>query len=103
MKRDLEMFHPEVAVILGGVNDIYQGYPADFVKKNLKEMYELAAQKKAKVLACTILPFDDAGPDVEKKMKEINDWIRSYAQAHHFLFCDTSELLTDPKNPVNLI
>jgi len=102
MKRDIESHSADIVVLLGGVNDLYQGYPVDFVKKNLQAMYEAAVQKKMKALACTILPFDGSGPDVDKKIKQVNDWIHSYAKEHRLLFCDTHSLLEDPKKPGHL-
>ena len=101
-KNDLKTFTPDAAVILAGVNDIYQGYPEEDVMTNLREMYNLALASHAKVVACTILPYDISTAQAREKMKRINEWIRSYAQEQKFLFCDTFLFLSDPANPGHL-
>lgn len=102
-KRDAEVFKPDVAVILAGVNDIYQEYPADHVISKLKEMYEFAISKKVKVVACTILPYNFATPEAQEKIKKVNEWIRSYAEEKGLLFCDTFSVESSPEKTGKLI
>ena len=102
-KRELSVSTPDVVIVLAGVNDLYQEYSAEHVKEMLKKIYDFAVEKKARVMACTILPYNSSTPEIKQRISEVNDWIRLYAKEHQFLFCDTSSLLEDPKNPGNLI
>jgi len=102
-KREINFFHSDVVVVLAGVNDLYQGYSAEHVKSNLKQIYALAVEKNIKVLACTILPYDESRSEVRLRMAEVNDWIRSYSKDHGFMFCDTFKLLDNLASPGHLI
>ena len=101
-KRGLASAHPDVVVVLAGVNDLYQGYPAVYVEAQLKQIYELALKNDIRILACTILPYNESTPKVKQEMSRVNDWIRSYSKEHGILFCDTYVVLNDVKNPGNL-
>ena len=100
---DVVAFRPQAVIILAGVNDLYQGYSPDWVEKHLKLIYERALQEKIQVMACTILPYNGAGPGVRARMREVNGWIRSYSKEHGLGFCDLFHLLEDPQRPGNLI
>jgi len=43
-RRNVIEEEPEIAVILAGVNDIYQGLPSDYPARNLSRMYSMASQ-----------------------------------------------------------
>ncbi len=102
-KSDVVSFKPQVVIVLAGVNDLYQGHPADRVKDRLKRIYEEGLQEKIRVLACTILPYNGADPAVQARMREVNGWIREYARERGFGFCDTFKILEDPNHPGNLV
>ena len=59
--RDVILEKPDVVVILGGVNDIYQGREAEAVRDNLEAMYERGEASAIVVLGATILPYNSAG------------------------------------------
>src|SRR6187551_2113729 len=81
---------PAVVVIIAGVNDVYQGRPAQHVKEQLAAMYRRAQDAGIKVIAGSIIPYNTATPDQNARMHEINDWIRGQAQADpRILFVDT--------------
>ncbi|MFY9299578.1 MAG: alpha/beta fold hydrolase, partial [Candidatus Nitrosotenuis sp.] len=90
-------------IVLAGVNDLYQGYSPDWVKRHLSAIYERALQENIRVIACTILPYNGSGPAVTARMREVNDWIRSTSAQQGLGFCDLFRLLEDPKQPGNLI
>ena len=96
-------FKPQVLIVLAGVNDIYQGYSTDSLKENLKKIYDRALNQNMKVLVCTILPFNSAGPEMPGKIREVNHWIKSYAEQHNLGFCDTYTATEDPAARGNLI
>lgn len=72
---------PAVVVIIAGVNDVYQGRPAQHVKDQLAAMYKRAHAAGIRVVAGTIIPYNTASADQNARMKDINDWIRAQARA----------------------
>jgi lysophospholipase L1-like esterase len=77
--RDVLAAHPRVVVILAGVNDVYQGRPVEFVKAQLRAMYDRAKQSGIAVVAGSIIPYNTASPEQNAKMHEINAWIADQA------------------------
>ena len=102
-ESDVLVYHPQVLIVLAGVNDLYQGRSAEEAEKNLAKIYESAARANIRVIACTILPYDRSTPDVKARMKEVNDWIRAYANQKGLGFCDTYSALEDPARAGHLI
>jgi lysophospholipase L1-like esterase len=91
---------PAVVVIIAGVNDVYQGRPAQHVKDQLTAMYDRARAAGIRVVAGTIIPYNTATVDQNARMKEINDWIRSQGRADPgILFVDTRAAVAAPGNP----
>jgi lysophospholipase L1-like esterase len=81
---------PAVVVIIAGVNDVYQGRPADTVKAQLAAMYKRAHDAGIRVVAGSIIPYNTATPDQNARMHEINDWIRAQERADPgVIFVDT--------------
>lgn len=68
---------PSVVVIIAGVNDVYQGRPAQHVKDQLAAMYARALAAGIRVVAGTIVPYNTATADQNARMKDVNDWIRT--------------------------
>ncbi|HEX6975534.1 MAG TPA: GDSL-type esterase/lipase family protein [Vicinamibacterales bacterium] len=75
-ERDVIDAKPAVVVLIAGVNDVYQGRPASAVTRELRAMYDRAAQAGIKVVAGSIIPYNTATPDQNARMHEINRWIR---------------------------
>jgi len=96
-ERDVLKERPEVVIILAGVNDIFQGYPASFVKDNLCAMYDLAEGNHIRAVAATVLPYDIAGTSESRVMAEVNGWIEAEARANSRIFCDTNLAVRDPE------
>ena len=95
---------PAVVVIIAGVNDVYQGRPAQQVKDQLAAMYKRAHDAGIRVIAGTIIPYNTATADQNARMKDINDWIRSQARADPgVLFVDTRAAVAAPDNPDKLV
>ena len=93
---DVARFHPDVVVILAGVNDLQGGFPAEWVKKNLEMIYQKADEKKIKVMVCTILPMGKSRPAVRQQMAELNEWLREISRVKGYGFCDTYQALENP-------
>jgi lysophospholipase L1-like esterase len=94
---------PAAVVIIAGVNDVYQGRPAQHVTDQLTAMYERARAAGIRVVAGTIIPYNTATPDQNARMKEINDWIRSQGRADPGLtVVDTRAAVAAADNPDKL-
>ena len=76
---DVLAHRPAAVVIIAGVNDVYQGRAVDHVTTQLRAMYSRAAGARIPVVAGTIVPYNTATPDQNRKMREINAWIVSEA------------------------
>jgi lysophospholipase L1-like esterase len=96
---------PDVVVIIAGVNDIYQGRSADAVERELEAMYDAARNARIPVVAGTIIPFNTATRDQNRRMHAVNDWIREYAARHpeEMTTCDTRTAVSAPGAPDRLV
>lgn len=94
---------PAVVVIIAGVNDVYQGRPAQHVKDQLAAMYARARAAGIRVVAGTIIPFNTATADQNARMKEVNDWIRSQGRGDPgVIFVDTRAAVAAEDGPDKL-
>ena len=93
---------PDVVVVLAGVNDLYQGDPAQPVIRNLKEIYDRAAAAGIRVVACSILPYNGISPQARVWMAEVNAWIKSYSESRGLPFCDLFHAVENPSRPWTL-
>ena len=94
---------PAVVVIIAGVNDVYQGRPAQHVKAQLAAMYKRAHAAGIRIVAGTIIPYNTASADQNARMKDINDWIRSQARADPgVIVVDTRAAVAALDNPDKL-
>jgi lysophospholipase L1-like esterase len=105
VRRDVVDAHPAVVVVIAGVNDIYQGRSAESVERELQAIYSAARAEKIAIVAGTIVPFNVATADQNARMREVNDWIRTYAAAHEadVVFCDTRAAVAAPGQPDRLL
>ena len=98
--EDVVALKPAVVVIIAGVNDVYQGRPAQHVKEQLVAMYNMAHHAGIKVVAGTIIPYNTATADQNARMREINEWIRAQAKADpRIIFVDTRAAVSAPGRP----
>jgi len=101
---DVVALKPAVVVIISGVNDVYQGRPAQHVKEQLVAMYNMAHHAGIKVVAGTIIPFNTATEDQNARMHDINEWIRAQAKADPRIgFVDTRAAVAAPGRPDTLV
>ena len=102
--EDVVSRKPAVVVIIAGVNDVYQGRPAQHVKDQLAAMYARARAAGIRVVAGTIIPYNTATPDQNARMKDINDWIRSQGRADPgVVVVDTRAAVAAADNPDKLV
>lgn len=77
--RDVLAAHPRVVIILAGVNDVYQGLPAEHVTRELRAMYDRAIAAGIAVVAASIIPYNSATRGQNAEMHDINAWIAAQA------------------------
>ena len=92
-----------LVILIAGVNDIYQGLPAEHVQRHLRLMYDRARAAGIPVVAGTIVPYNTATPDQNARMRAVNEWIGATAEREDTLwFCDTRAAVADPIDPDRL-
>lgn len=94
--------HPKYLIILGGVNDIFQGVPPAKIEQNLLAMYRAAKTSGTLPIAASILPFDRATPAQAKLIRKINDWIKKTAGQENIPFADLYQAVTKKGHPDQL-
>jgi lysophospholipase L1-like esterase len=98
--RDVLEAAPEVAVIIAGVNDVYQGRSSDHVIEQLRAMYTSALEAEIPIVAGSIIPFNTATPEQNARMREVNEWIESSAsRAANIAFADTRKAVASRNDP----
>jgi lysophospholipase L1-like esterase len=103
-ETDVIALKPAVVVIIAGVNDVYQGRPAQHVKDQLAAMYARAHAAGIRAIAGTIIPYNTATADQNARMHEINDWIRTQGRADPgVIVVDTRAAVAAPGNPDMLV
>ena len=99
-ERDVIDHRPSAVVIIAGVNDVYQGREAGHVIEQLDAMFSRAAAAKITVVAGTIVPYNTATADQNRRMREINDWIRKRAADDpNVAFADTRAAVAATTDP----
>jgi lysophospholipase L1-like esterase len=99
-EEDVVGRHPAVVVIIAGVNDVYQGRTSQHVEGELAAMYRRAREAGIRVVAGTIIPYNTATPDQNRRMREINDWIRTRSGADPGIrFVDTRAAVAGADTP----
>jgi lysophospholipase L1-like esterase len=95
---------PCLVVIIAGVNDIYQGRTAEAIEGELEGMYDAARAAAIPVVAGTIIPYNTAADAENRRMHEVNNWIRGYAARHaDVAVCDTRAAVGAPGAPDRLV
>jgi acyl-CoA thioesterase-1 len=101
--RDVLGAHPRVVIILAGVNDVYQGLPAEHATRQLRVMYDRAIGAGIAVIAASIIPYNSATRGQNVEMHDINAWIAAQAAKDPRLtFVDTRAAVAAPGNPDRL-
>lgn len=101
-ERDVLAAKADLVVIIGGVNDIYDGCGAAHAIGHLEQMYERARAAGLPVVAGTILPFNTATPGQNAEMHAVNDWIvqrGAAAGSSPFLAVDTRAAVARADTP----
>ena len=104
-RPDVLDLHPDVVVILAGVNDIAgNSGPTtnDAIFGNIISMVELAKANAIKVILCSVLPANNFYWRPNEKAAEtiiqLNQLIQSYAKEHDIPYVDYHSAMADAKN-----
>ena len=97
--RDVILEKPDYAIVLAGVNDVYQGRSVESVKSNLAAMYSASMTAGIRVVAATILPYNAMSRREAEAIRELNRWVREKAKGLGILFCDTNAAVAHPADP----
>lgn len=100
--RDVEAVHPRDVIVLAGVNDVYQGRKLGETESDLLWIYRRAKSLGIVPIAATVLPFDRATEDQNRRLAALNAWIRIAARSEKIPFGDAARAVADPKNPRRL-
>lgn len=95
-RPDVLALKPKAVVILAGTNDIAGNtgpMTLEDIEGNLQSMAELAKANNIKVVLCSVMPVSDyIRPQTQRrpneKIKQLNDWIRAYAQTNGYVYLD---------------
>lgn len=97
--RDVLAHHPQVVIIIAGVNDVYQGRSVESVTTQLHTMYARAKAANIPVVAGSIVPYDTATPEQNARMHAINEWIKAEASRdRNVTYVDTRKAAARPDN-----
>ena len=67
-------------------------------------MYDAASVAGIPAVAGTIIPFNTATDDQNRRMRAVNAWIRQYAETHSGVaYCDTRAAVAMPGRPDYLV
>lgn len=103
--EDVVAKKPAVVVIIAGVNDVYQGRPAQWVKQQLAAVYTRAREAGIRVVAGTIIPYNTATPEQNAAMRDINEWIHAMGRGVDpgVVYVDTRAAVASPRDPDRLV
>lgn len=104
-RHDVLNLHPDVVVILAGVNDIAGNTGPttnDAIFGNIISMVELAKANAINVILCSVLPANNFYWRPNEKAAEtiiqLNQLIQSYAKEHDIPYVDYHSAMADAKN-----
>jgi lysophospholipase L1-like esterase len=87
---------PAAVVIIAGVNDVYQGREPAQVTRQLDAMYGRARVGGIPVVAGSIIPYNTATAEQNRRMHEVNAWIKAQP---HVQFVDTRRAVAATGSP----
>ena len=92
-QKDVLAQDPHCVVIMGGTNDLAQGFTQDQILSNIKSMAEQAAALEMKVVLCSVTPCNQTYSRLTPREKgshivALNSKIKAYAAEKGFIYCD---------------
>ncbi|HZO56021.1 MAG TPA: SGNH/GDSL hydrolase family protein [Bryobacteraceae bacterium] len=108
MKSDVIDLQPEIAVLLGGTNDLARGISVETVTGNIALIADLCAYNKIKLIIASVLPVSDyhmhVNPAFEiskrrppQQIEAINRWAKEFAEQRAIGYLDYASALKDER------
>lgn len=101
-RQDVLDLRPSLVVILAGTNDLAQNTGVETLEQiegNFQSMCELAKSNKIDVVLCSVLPakyfYWKLGIYPSEKIKQLNDFLRSYASRNGYGYVDYYSAMAD--------
>lgn len=103
-RQDVIDLHPQVVVILAGINDIAGNTgpsSIEMIENNLASMAQLANANGIKVILCSVLPAYTIpwrqGIEPAQKIIDLNRWIKAFATENNFVYLDYHSAMADER------
>jgi len=105
-RPDVINLHPQVVVILAGINDIAGNTgpeTPEMIEANLASIAELAHVHSIKVVMASVLPVSDYAPHPQTgqhppaAINELNSWIQQYCRQNKLTYLDYYSNMVDEK------
>ena len=93
-KADIVDLNPKVVVIMGGTNDLAQGFTKEKTVEDIAAMAEMADAAGMKVVLCTITPCNHTYSQLSNPNTKgahiitLNGMLKEYADSKGFAWCD---------------
>ena len=100
-QKDVLKQDPQCVVIMGGTNDLAQGYSKDIILQNIKTMAEQAEALNMKVVLCSVTPCNREYSNLNNPKTKgahivaLNKMIKEYADSKGFTWCNYYPALVD--------
>ena len=110
-RQDVIDLQPKVVVILAGTNDVAENtgpISPEQTEGDIASMAQLARANGIRVVLCSILPSVEfwwhRGMEPAPKIAALNEWLKKYADQHHYVYVDFYDQMKDPQGglPSNL-
>jgi lysophospholipase L1-like esterase len=106
MREDVINLKPRAVLVLAGTNDLARGVAVKTIEDNLTMIADLAEFSHIQPLFASVLPISDYHRDVNPAyaqsklrppnlIRELNDWLQSMCQQHHFIYVDYFSAMAD--------
>ena len=97
--RDVLAARPAAVIVIAGVNDVYQGRSVEHVVTTCVRCTTARRPPAFPVIAGSIVPYNTATPEQNRKMGEINAWIAAQpARDKNIVAVDTRAAVSAPGN-----
>ncbi|MFN0164842.1 MAG: SGNH/GDSL hydrolase family protein [Bryobacteraceae bacterium] len=106
LKADVLDLQPQAVVLLAGTNDLARGVSVEAIRNNITVIAELLEKHRIRVLLASVLPVSDYHKEVNPrfeqtprrpaaKIKEINEWMKSFCAGRGFVYVDYYSAMMD--------
>jgi lysophospholipase L1-like esterase len=92
---DVIAYAPAYCVVLGGTNDVAQSVPFATTKANLTAIYTVLINAGIRPVLGTVTPRNITTAE-QVALRQLNAWIRGYANKYGYPLIDFNAVLTDP-------